>query len=174
MDKDIILAKARICLVYITSEHIFNDIENCDEKFELEDFIEFYEIVREWNMLMQLKIHGYEIDRQTFPDKEDDLQPKLEKAVNAFCFMGDDCIFRLGELMSKDEDYLASSLFAWMITPHQNIKNLLLISELLSVFDLKLNKECLYLRGFKPLIREAIGIFRVMCDATKDISFDES
>ena len=79
MDKNIILAKARLCLIYITSEHVFADIENCDEKFELEDFIEFYEIVREWNTLMQLKIHGYEIDQQTFPDKNMTFDQNLKK-----------------------------------------------------------------------------------------------
>ena len=172
MDKRIILAKARLCLIYITSEHIFTDIENCEDKFELEDFVEFYEIVREWNILMQLKIHGYEIDQQTFPDKKDDIRPKLEKAVNAFCFMEDDCIFRLAELMSKDEEYLVMSLFAWMLAPFQNIKNLMLVSYLLSIFDLKLKKEYLQvLREFKPLVREAIEIFSIAIDATEDLSF---
>ena len=40
MKKSIILAKARLSLVYLTSGNIFSEIANCDDRFELEDYLE--------------------------------------------------------------------------------------------------------------------------------------
>ena len=171
MNKHIILTKARLNLIYITSEHIFMDIKNCEEKFELEDFMELYEIIREWSYLMQLKIHGFEIDKKTFPDTEDSIQPKLEKAINAFCFLGDDCILRMADIMNENEEELVVTLFSWLMLPTFNVKNLLLMMGLLLIFGDKIDNKCLALQDFMPLIKEAITIVRIATGTTEDLSF---
>ena len=171
MNKKIIMAKARLSLLYFTSELIYQDIRQCDDVWELEDYLELYEIIKEWSFILELKIQNYEIDKKIFPEREEVIEPKLDKAMNTFCVLGEDCILSLAEFMNEHEENHVSRMFAWLYVPLRNIKNLLLLSELLSLLDLKVEKHCKHLRQYRSLIGDAIMFSRKAIGCAEDLQF---
>ena len=175
MKKDIIFAKARLSLIYFTSEMIFCDIKQCEEAFELDDFIEVYDIIREWSFMLEARINKIQLEKQNDFEKEfdidDEITPELEKLMNAFCILNEDSILIIAELMDKQQYDLISRATAWLFVPNRNIKKLLLLSELLVLISFKKCGNCKMLLQLYPVVKEAIAVVREAYDCVEDLRF---
>ena len=171
MKKSIILAKARLSLVYLTSGNIFSEIANCDDRFELEDYLEIFEIIKKWCVVLELKINGLEIDKKIFSEYEYAIKPKEETAVNAFCALNSDFVHDLAEAIQKHEDDHCSRLKTWIYIPARHIKNLLLVSVLFSSFDDENIKCCCKLCQLKPMVEESVNSHKIALGCDIDITF---
>lgn len=175
MKKDIIFTKARLSLIYFTSEMIFCDIKQCEEAFELDDFIEVYDIIREWSFMLEARINKIQLEKQNDFEEEfdvdDEITPELEKLMNAFCILNEDSILIIAELMDKQQYDLISRATAWLFVPNRNIKKLLLLSELLVLISFKKCGNCKMLLQLYPVVKEAISVVREAYDCVEDLRF---
>ena len=160
-------------LLYITSELIFSDIKNCEDEFELDDFMELFEIFREWSFCLEFKINRTMDDKQVFPDREEELDKKIDKLTNAFCVLMDDSMSNIAELMDDMDKFenLTSRLFTWLLIPTRNVKNLLLFSEFLGILKDKKSPNCEVLQGFASVVNDVIDVVRLQTDSVEDLQF---
>ena len=175
MKKHIILTKARLSLIYFTSEMIFCDIRQCEEEFELEDFIELYDIMKEWSFVLEARVNKIQLEKQNDFEKEfdidDEITPELEKLMNALCILNEDSILIIAELMDKREHNFVSRATSWLFVPNRNIKKLLLLLELLVLISFKKCGNCKMLLQLYPAVKEAIAVVREAYDCVEDLRF---
>ncbi len=175
MKKDIIFTKARLSLIYFTSEMIFCDIRQCEEVFELDDFIELYDIIKEWSFVLEARINKIQLEKQNYFEEEmevdDEITPKLEKLMSAFCVLNEDSILIIAELMDKQQYDLISRATSWLFVPSRNIKKLLLLSELLVLISFKKCDKCKILLQLYTVVNEAIALVRETYDCVEDLRF---